>query len=177
MLKFRCPTTVTNYICVWQWPDALFYALNQLHTVVQAAFQLWLNPGPLFVWWTWREEMTASIESSLTGTEYNYTASCWWTHTNSLMGPSRSTDLRPPSTRSFVSVITKMSSSDICSYRIKSSTWTWHRQLSALLFTSKHWQALAFKVFCHPMKHKKENHSTKWRQMKSHYYAHVLKKL
>lgn len=134
MLSFGCPTTVTNYTCfgqsLRQWPDVLFYALNELHTVVQRAWQIWLNPGPLFVWWTWREEMTASIESSLTGSEYNYTASCWWTHTNSLMGPSGSTDLRPTSTLSFVSVVTEMSSSVICSNRIKSSPWAWHRNFS-----------------------------------------------
>lgn len=126
-----------------QWANAPFYALNQLHTVVQPAFQLGFNPGPLFAWWTWREEMTASIESSLTGREYNYTASCWWTHTNSLMGPSGSTDLRHPSTLSFVSVLTEMSSSDICSNRIKSSPWTWDRQLSAPLWTLRQWQVFA----------------------------------
>lgn len=147
MFKFRCPTTVTNYAHseqrLQQWPDALFYALNQLHTVVQPAFQLWLNPGLLVVWWTGREEMTASIESSLTGREYNYAASCWWTHTNSLTGPSGSNDLRPPSTLSFVSVVTELSSSDICSSQIKSSPWTWHNSHLFFLLTLNQWQVLA----------------------------------
>lgn len=120
------------------------------------AITVWLNPGPLSVWWTWRDEMTASMESSLTGSEYNYTASCWWTHTNGLMGPSGSADLRPTSTLSFVSVVTEMSSSDICSNRIKSSPSSPFDFHAVTSFSFNRF------FFCHSMKRENKLHYTKW---------------